>query len=104
LWKLQERSESFVNPGDKVYEGMIVGENSREGDMVVNPTREKKLTNIRSSGADDAILLKPPRLMSLEAAIEYIENDEYVEITPKVIRLRKIHLSEIARKRHARKS
>lgn len=104
LWKLQERSDSFVTPGDEVYEGMIVGENSREGDMVVNPIREKKLTNVRSSGADDAIVLKPPRQMSLEAAIEYIEDDEYVEITPKSIRLRKIHLTEIARKRHARKS
>ena len=82
LWKLQERAEMFVNPGDVVYEGMIVGENSRENDMVVNPIREKKLTNIRSSGADDAILLKPPRAMSLEAALEYIESDEYVEVTP----------------------
>ncbi|HUG93655.1 MAG TPA: translational GTPase TypA, partial [Planctomycetaceae bacterium] len=66
---------------------------------VVNPIREKKLTNIRASGADDAILLKPPRRMSLEAALEYIEADEYVEVTPKVVRLRKIHLTEIARKR-----
>jgi GTP-binding protein len=99
LWKLQERAEMFVAPGEDVYEGMIVGENSREGDMVVNPIREKKLTNIRSSGADDAILLKPPRRMSLEAALEYIEGDEYVEVTPKVIRLRKIHLTEVARKR-----
>jgi GTP-binding protein len=99
LWKLQERAEMLAGPGDDVYEGMIVGENSREGDMVVNPIREKKLTNIRSSGADDAILLKPPRRLSLEAALEYIESDEYVEVTPAVIRLRKIYLTENARKR-----
>lgn len=104
LWKLQERAEMFVAPGDEVYEGMIVGENSRDNDLVVNPIREKKLTNIRSSGADDAILLKPPRKMSLEAALEYIEEDEFVEITPKIIRLRKIHLTETGRKRHLRNS
>jgi GTP-binding protein len=102
LWKLQERAEMFAAPGDDVYEGMIVGENSREGDMVVNPIREKKLTNIRSSGADDAILLKPPRRLSLEAALEYIESDEFVEVTPAVIRLRKIYLTENARKRQNR--
>ena len=103
LWKLQERAEMFVGPGQDVYEGMIVGENSRENDLVVNPIREKKLTNIRSSGADDAILLKPPRQMTLEAALEYIEDDELVEVTPAVIRTRKIHLTETGRKRHARK-
>ena len=92
----------FVNPGDEVYEGLVIGENSRDNDMVVNPVREKKLTNIRSSGADDAIVLKPPRLMSLETALEYIERDEYVEVTPRVIRLRKIHLTEHARKRQRR--
>ena len=102
LWKLQERADMFVNPGEDVYEGMIIGENSRENDMVVNPIREKKLTNIRSAGADDAILLRPPRDMSLEAALEYIEWDEYVEVTPKVIRLRKTLLSETARKRQHR--
>lgn len=102
LWKLQERAEMFVSPGEDVYEGMIIGENSRENDMVVNPIREKKLTNIRSSGADDAILLRPPRDMSLEAALEYIEWDEYVEVTPQVIRLRKTLLSETARKRQNR--
>ncbi len=104
LWKLQDRAEMLVAPGQDVYEGMIVGENSRDTDMVVNPIREKKLTNVRSSGADDAIILKPPRLMSLEAALEYIEEDEFVEITPKVIRLRKIHLTETGRKQHLRKS
>ncbi|GAB4153879.1 MAG: translational GTPase TypA [Planctomycetaceae bacterium] len=102
LWKLQERAEMFVAPGQDVYEGMIVGENSRDSDMVVNAVREKKLTNIRSSGADDAILLKPPREITLEAALEYIESDELVEVTPNVIRLRKIHLTENERKRQRR--
>ncbi len=102
LWKLQERAELFVKPGEDVYEGMVVGENSRDNDMVVNPIREKKLTNVRSSGADDAIMIKPPRDMPLEAALEYIEADEYVEITPTVIRVRKIHLTENARKRASR--
>jgi len=104
LWKLQERSELLVAPGDDVYEGMIVAENSRDNDMVVNPIREKKLTNVRAAGSDENINLKPPRQMSLEAALEYIESDEYVEITPTVIRLRKIHLTENARKRLNRKS
>ena len=102
LWKLQERAEMFVGVGDDVYEGMIIGENSRDNDMVVNPIREKKLTNIRASGSDDNIMLKPPRRMSLEAALEYIEADEFVEVTPKVVRLRKIYLTENARKQHAR--
>ncbi len=102
LWKLQERTELFVGPGVDVYEGMIVGENSRENDLVVNPVREKKLTNIRSSGADDAIILQPPRQMSLEVALEYIEWDEYVEVTPATIRLRKIWLTENERKRQNR--
>jgi GTP-binding protein len=104
LWKLQERTELFINPGDEVYEGMIVGENSRDNDMVVNPIREKKLTNIRTTAADEAIILRPPRIMSLEQALEYIEDDEYVEVTPKVIRLRKILLTENARKRGFRAS
>ncbi len=99
LWKLQERADLFVNPGEDVYEGMIVGENARDNDMTVNPIREKKLTNIRSSGADDAILLRPPRDITLELALEYIEWDEYVEITPQVIRLRKVCLTENERKR-----
>ena len=99
LFKLQERAEMFVGPGMDVYEGMIVGENSRDNDMTVNPIKEKKLTNVRASGSDDNILLKPPREMSLEAALEYIEGDEYVEITPEVIRLRKIYLRETDRKR-----
>jgi GTP-binding protein len=102
LWKLQERSEMFVPPGAAVYEGMIIGENSREGDMIVNPVREKKLTNMRASGSDENVLLKPPREMTLEAALEYIEDDEYVEVTPKIIRLRKISLTEADRKRKFR--
>jgi GTP-binding protein len=104
LWKLQERAALFVSPNDEVYEGMIVGENSRDTDMVVNPIREKKLTNIRTTSADEHIVLQPPRQMSLEQALEYIEDDEYVEVTPKVIRLRKILLTENARKRGHRAS
>jgi GTP-binding protein len=100
---LQERAEMFVAPGDEVYEGMIVGENSRSGDMAVNPTKEKKLTNIRASGSDKNILLKPPRIMSLEAALEYIEEDELVEVTPTQIRLRKRILKESDRRRLARR-
>jgi len=86
---LQERGEIFVSPGQEVYEGMIVGENSRDSDLTVNIVREKKLTNMRSSSADDAIRLVPPKIMTLELAIEFIEIDEFVEITPKSIRLRK---------------
>ena len=92
----------FVGPGDVVYEGMIVGENSRSGDMPVNPTKEKKLTNIRAAGSDRNILLKPPRVLSLEAAVEYIEEDELVEVTPSQIRLRKVLLQEVQRRRAAR--
>lgn len=92
----------LVGPGDAVYEGMVVGENSRENDMVVNPTREKKLTNVRAAGSDENILLKPPRKLSLEAALEYIEDDELVEITPTQIRLRKSTLQEAERRRMAR--
>ena len=99
MGKLQERTDLFVKPSDEVYEGMIVGENSRDNDMVVNPIREKKLSNMRASGSDDNIILKPPRDMSLEMALEYIEDDEYVEVTPKTIRLRKVVLLESERKR-----
>ncbi|MFO1006425.1 MAG: translational GTPase TypA [Planctomycetaceae bacterium] len=99
LFKLQERAAFFVGAGVDVYEGMIVGENARDNDLVVNPVREKKLTNMRSSGADEMIQLEPPRDLSLELALEYIEADEYVEITPDAIRLRKILLTENERKR-----
>ena len=99
---LQDRAEMFVAPGDEIYEGLIVGENSRSGDMPVNPTKEKKLTNMRATGSDRNIILKPPRQMTLEMALEYIEEDELVEVTPDAIRLRKILLSENDRKRAAR--
>ena len=99
---LQERADLFIAPGDEVYEGMICGENARSEDMIVNPTKEKKLTNMRATGSDRNILLKPPRRMSLEEALEYIEEDELVEVTPDVIRLRKILLSEHDRKRQSR--
>jgi GTP-binding protein len=89
IWGVQERGELFVAPGAEVYEGMIVGENSREADMDVNITKEKKLTNMRASTADEAIRLIPPRELTLEKAIEFIADDEYVEVTPKSIRLRK---------------
>jgi GTP-binding protein len=99
---LQERAEMFVAPGEDIYEGMIVGENSRDNDLTVNPAKEKKLTNIRAAGSDENILLKPPRIMSLEVALEYIEDDELVEVTPRQIRLRKILLRETDRRRQAR--
>jgi GTP-binding protein len=104
LWYLQERGTLFVNPGDKVYTGMIVGEHSRENDLDVNVIKEKKLTNIRAAGKDDAMLLIPPRRMSLEQAIAYVEDDELVEVTPGAIRLRKRHLDPNARKRADRAS
>ena len=99
LFYIQERGTLFVNPGDKVYEGLILGEHSRESDLDVNPIKEKKLTNVRASGKDDAMLLIPPRRMSLEQAIAYIEEDELVEVTPGAIRLRKRHLDPNTRKR-----
>jgi GTP-binding protein len=102
LGNLQERSTLFVAPGDDVYEGMIIGENSRPGDMDVNPTKEKKLTNMRSKGTDDAIVLEPPRRLTLESALEYIEDDELIEVTPTAIRLRKRLLGESDRKRVSR--
>ncbi len=100
---LQQRADMFVAPGEDVYEGMIVGENSREEDLAVNPLKEKKLTNIRASGSDDAILLKPPRRMSMEAALEYIEDDELLEITPTKFRLRKRLLHKNDRRRAVRR-
>ncbi|MFN9437711.1 MAG: translational GTPase TypA [Planctomycetota bacterium] len=102
LFALQERSELFVAPGDDVYEGMIVGENARDNDLVVNPTKEKKLTNIRAAGNDENVILKPPRELFLEAALEYIEDDELVEVTPNVIRLRKMYLRESDRRRNTK--
>ncbi|MHB1262792.1 MAG: translational GTPase TypA [Gemmatimonadaceae bacterium] len=102
LTTLQERATLFVQPGDPVYEGMLVGENSRPGDMDVNPTREKKLTNMRTTSKDENIQLEPPRELTLEAALEYIEDDELIEITPAAIRLRKRALSASERKRMSR--
>jgi GTP-binding protein len=99
LDKLADRGMMFVRPGDEVYEGMIVGENNKDNDITVNVCREKKLSNMRTSSSDENIILKPPRDMSLELALEYIEDDELVEITPKTIRLRKRHLREVDRKR-----
>ncbi len=102
LANLAERSTLFVSPGDAVYEGMLVGENSRPGDMDVNPTKEKKLTNMRSKSTDENIQLEPPRELTLEGALEYIEDDELIEITPKSIRLRKRFLSANDRKKLSR--
>ena len=103
LFGLQERGEIFMKPGDDIYEGVIIGVNNKGRDIVVNAIREKKLTNMRSSGADDAIKLIPPREMTLQFALEFIEDDELVEITPKNIRLRKQYLTENERKRSSRK-
>jgi len=102
LFNLQERGRLFIGPGEEVYEGMIVGIHSRDNDLVVNPMKAKHLTNIRAAGSDENILLSPPIRMSLEQALEFIDDDELVEITPKVIRLRKQFLKEHDRKRLAR--
>lgn len=99
LWKLQERGSLFVNHNDPIYEGMIIGIHSRENDLVVNPARRKQLTNIRAAGNDEAVRLIPPILLSLEYAVEFINDDELVEVTPKSIRIRKRYLTEIERKR-----
>lgn len=99
LWKLQERGRMFVSPGDPVYEGMIIGIHNRDNDLVVNPIRTKQLTNIRAAGKDEAILLTPPIKLTLEAAVEFIADDELVEITPKAIRLRKRFLKAHERRR-----
>jgi len=99
LNNLQDRAVLFMGPGESVYEGQIIGENSRDDDMVVNPGKGKKLTNVRASGSDDAIMLTPPKVMSLEQCISYINDDELVEVTPQSIRLRKLYLSENERKR-----
>jgi GTP-binding protein len=102
LWYIQERGRLFVGPGEKLYEGMIIGIHSRENDLVVNPIKTKKLTNIRAAGKDDAILLTPPIQLTLEYAVEFIADDELVEITPESIRIRKRHLKEADRKRASR--
>ncbi|MCO5233962.1 MAG: translational GTPase TypA [Chitinophagales bacterium] len=102
LDKLQDRGRFFVESGDEIYTGMVIGENSRQDDIVVNCTITKKLTNMRASGSDDKVRLIPPIKFSLEEALEYIQADEYVELTPKSIRLRKIYLDENERKRHSK--
>ncbi|MGC4030088.1 MAG: translational GTPase TypA [Steroidobacteraceae bacterium] len=102
LWSLQERGRLFVGHGEKLYEGMIIGIHSRENDLVVNPIKTKKLTNIRAAGKDDAILLTPPIELTLEYAVEFIADDELVEVTPQSIRIRKRHLTENERKRNSR--
>ena len=102
LGNLQERATLFVAPGDRVYEGMIVGENSRADDMEVNPSKEKKLTNMRTTASDEQVILEPPRAITLEYALEYIEQDELIEVTPESIRLRKRHLRALDRRRAAR--
>jgi len=99
LWKLQERGRMFVNPGEKLYQGMVIGIHSRDNDLVVNPIKGKQLTNVRSSGTDEAVRLVPPILMSLEYAVEFIDDDELVEITPSSLRIRKRYLLEHERKR-----
>src|SRR5947207_803511 len=104
LANLAERATLFVSPGDAVYEGMLVGENSRPGDMDVNPTKEKKLTNMRSKASDENIQLEPPRELTLEGALEYIEEDELIEVTPQSIRLRKRFLSPNDRKKLSREA
>ncbi|RLA73991.1 MAG: translational GTPase TypA [Epsilonproteobacteria bacterium] len=104
IFNLQDRGDMFINPQDKVYGGMIVGEHSRENDLDVNPIKAKQQSNVRSSGADEAIKLVPPRVMNLELALEWIEEDELVEITPKTIRIRKKELNASLRKREAKKA
>ena len=99
LDKLQERGKFFVAPNEEIYTGQVIGENSRADDMVVNVTKTKKLSNVRSSGTDDKVRLAPPIKFSLEEALEYIQGDEYVEVTPKSLRLRKVYLDENQRKR-----
>jgi GTP-binding protein len=99
LWKLQERGKMFSSPGDKLYEGMVIGIHSRDNDLVVNPIKGKQLTNVRASGSDEAVRLVPPVALTLESAVEFIDDDELVEITPETIRIRKRLLLEHERKR-----
>ena len=103
LWNLEDRGRMFVSPNDKIYEGMIIGIHSRDNDLVVNPLKGKKLTNIRASGTDEAVRLTTPIKLTLEGAVEFIDDDELVEITPQSIRLRKRYLSELERRRHFKK-
>ena len=102
-WNLEVRGRMFVSPNEKIYEGMIIGIHSRDNDLVVNPLKGKKLTNVRASGTDEAVRLTTPIKLTLESAVEFIDDDELVEITPKSIRLRKRYLSELERRRHFKK-
>jgi GTP-binding protein len=102
LWKLQDRGRMFVSPGEALYEGMVIGIHSRDNDLVVNPIKGKQLTNVRASGTDEAVRLVPPIALNLEYAVEFIADDELVEITPKSIRIRKRFLKEHERKRASR--
>jgi GTP-binding protein len=104
LWKLQERGRMFVSPGDKIYVGMVIGIHTRENDLVVNPAKTKQLTNIRAAGKDEAILLTPPIELNLETAVEFIDDDELVEVTPQSIRIRKRLLQEHERRRSSRET
>jgi len=102
IYKLQDRGKFFIDQHEEVYAGQVVGENTRPGDMIINVTKSKKLTNMRASGSDEKTILTPPIKFSLEEALEYIQEDEYVEITPKSMRLRKIYLDENERKKRAK--
>ena len=102
LWNLEDRGRMFVVPGDKLYEGMIIGIHSRDNDLVVNPIKGKKLTNVRASGTDEAVRLTTALKMTLESAVEFIDDDELVELTPKSIRIRKRYLKEFDRKKAMR--
>ena len=103
LHNLQDRGKFFINPSDPVYAGQVIGENNRGGDLVINVTKTKKLTNMRASGSEEKMRIAPALKLTLEEALEYIQGDEYVEVTPKSIRLRKIYLNEIDRKRDRNK-
>jgi GTP-binding protein len=104
LFNLQERGTLFIGPQESVFEGMVIGEHCRTGDLDVNPAKGKRLTNMRQSGTDDAVLLEPPRTITLELALEYIEDDELIEVTPHAVRLRKRALGMTERKKLARAS
>jgi GTP-binding protein len=99
LWKLEDRGRMFVSPGEKLYTGMVIGVHSRDNDLNVNPVKGKQLTNVRASGTDEAVRLTPPIQLTLESAIEFIDDDELVEVTPKSVRIRKRYLDETERKR-----
>ena len=98
--KLQDRGKFIIFPGEEIYEGQVVGEHTRAGDLSINICKTKKLTNVRASGSDDKAMLPPPLQFSLEEMLEYIQEDELVEVTPKALRIRKIYLHEIDRKRN----